>query len=112
MDFVVPADHRVKIKEEEKRDKYLNLAREQQKLCNIRVTGVALVIDVLGTVTKSLAVVGRVGSRRPKWNHLIYYIVKIGQNMEKCLRDLERLSVTRSLVRDKQFVLIGEARKK
>ena len=31
MDFVVPADHRVKIKEREKRDKYLDLARELKK---------------------------------------------------------------------------------
>ena len=29
--FVVPADHRVKLKENEKRDKYLDLARELEK---------------------------------------------------------------------------------
>ena len=28
VDFVVPADHRIKVKESEKKDKYLNLARE------------------------------------------------------------------------------------
>ena len=28
MDFAVPADHKVKLKESEKRDKYLDLARE------------------------------------------------------------------------------------
>ena len=32
VDFVVPADHRVKLKESEKRDKYLHLARELKKL--------------------------------------------------------------------------------
>ena len=31
MDFAVPANHRRKIKEKEKRDKYLHLAREQKK---------------------------------------------------------------------------------
>ena len=31
MDFVVPADHRVKLKESEKRDKYLDLAKEMKK---------------------------------------------------------------------------------
>ena len=31
MDFTVPADPRVKLKESEKRDKYLNLARELKK---------------------------------------------------------------------------------
>ena len=31
VDFVVPADHRINLKECEKRDKYLNLARELEK---------------------------------------------------------------------------------
>ena len=31
MDFAVPADHCVKLKENENKDKYLNLAREQEK---------------------------------------------------------------------------------
>ena len=31
MDFVFPADHRVKIKEKKKRDKFLNLARDLKK---------------------------------------------------------------------------------
>ena len=35
--FAVPADHRVKLKENEKKDKYLNLARELKKLWNIKV---------------------------------------------------------------------------
>ena len=32
MDFAIPVDHRVKIKEREKRDKDLDLAREIKKL--------------------------------------------------------------------------------
>ena len=32
--FAVPADHRIKLKECEKKDKYLNLARELKKLWN------------------------------------------------------------------------------
>ena len=32
VDFAVPADHRVKLKECEKRDKYLDLTRELKKL--------------------------------------------------------------------------------
>ena len=31
MDFAVPADHRVKLKESEKKDKYLDLTRELKK---------------------------------------------------------------------------------
>ena len=34
VDFAVPTEHRVKIKENEKRNKYLDLARELKKLCD------------------------------------------------------------------------------
>ena len=38
MHLAVPADHRVKLKGREKRDKYLSLAREQIKPGNMKVT--------------------------------------------------------------------------
>ena len=54
MDFTVPADFRVKFKESEKKDKYLDLARELKKLYKIKVTVIPIVISDLGTVTKRL----------------------------------------------------------
>ena len=54
MDFAVRADHRVKVKESEKKDKYLDLARELKKLWNIKVTFIPIIIDALGTVTERL----------------------------------------------------------
>ena len=54
MEFVVPVDHRVKIYESEKRDKYLDLARELRKLLNIRVTVIPIWIGALGAVLKDL----------------------------------------------------------
>ena len=54
VDFVVPADHRIKLKGSEKRDKYLNLARELKKLWNMKVTIIPIVIGAFGTVTKGL----------------------------------------------------------
>ena len=48
------ADHRIKLKECEKRDKYLDLARELKKLWNIKVTIIPIVIGAFGTVTKGL----------------------------------------------------------
>ena len=56
MDFAVPADHRVKLKENEKKVKYLDLARELKKkqLWNMKVTVIPIVIGALGTVTKRL----------------------------------------------------------
>ena len=53
-DFAVPADHRVKFKESEKKDKYLDLAWELKKLWNMKVTVISIVIGALGTVTKEL----------------------------------------------------------
>ena len=52
VDFAVPADHRIKLKECEKRDKSLDLARELKKLCNLKVTTVPIVIGDFGTVSK------------------------------------------------------------
>ena len=55
MDSAVPKDHRVKLKEGEKRDKYLDLAKElKKKLWNIKVTVIPIVIGAPGAVTKEL----------------------------------------------------------
>ena len=54
MDFTLPADHRIKLKESEKKDKYLDLARELRKLWNMKVTIIPIVIAAFGTVTKGL----------------------------------------------------------
>ena len=54
VDFAVPADHRIKLKECEKRDKYLDFARELKKLWNMKVTIIPIVIGAFGTVTKGL----------------------------------------------------------
>ena len=53
--FAFPADHRIKLKECEKRDKYLDLARELKKLWNIKVKIIPVVIGAFGTVTKGLS---------------------------------------------------------
>ena len=54
VDFAVPADHRVKLKESEKKDKYLDLPRELKKLWNMKAKVIPIVISSLGTVTKGL----------------------------------------------------------
>ena len=54
VDFAVPAEHRIKLKECEKRDKYLDLARELKKLWNMQVTIIPIVIGAFGTATKGL----------------------------------------------------------
>ncbi len=54
VDFAVPADHRIKLKECEKKDKYINLVRELKNLWNMQVTVILIVIGAFGTVTKGL----------------------------------------------------------
>ena len=54
MDFAVPADHKIKLKESEKKDNYLDLARELKKMWNIKVTIIPIMIGSFGTVTKGL----------------------------------------------------------
>ena len=51
VDFTVPADHRIKLKESEKKDKYLDLARELKKLWNMKGTIIPI---AFGTVSKGL----------------------------------------------------------
>ena len=54
VDFAVLADHRIKLKECEKKDKYLDLARASKKLWNMKVTIVPIVIGAFRTITKGL----------------------------------------------------------
>ena len=54
IDFAVLVDHRINLKESEKKDKYLDLARELKKLWNMKVTIESIVIGALSTITKGL----------------------------------------------------------
>ena len=96
MDFVVPADFKVKkLMESEKRDKYLDLARELKKLRNMKMTIIPIVICVfrrIGTET------GGPGNKRTSEDHPNYSIVEIGQNTKKSPGNLRRLVVTQTLV--------------
>ena len=90
----IPADHRIKLKECEKKDKYFNLARELKKLWNMQVTIIPIVIGAFGTVTKGLLKgFGGLGSWRTRRDHPNYYIIENGQNTEKSPGDLRRLGV-------------------
>ena len=97
-------DHRIKLKECEKKDKYLDLARElKKKLWNMQVTMIQIVIGAFGTVTKGLLKgledleVGR---------RVNYYIIENGQNTEKSPGDLMRLAFTQTPVKNHQLTLM------
>ena len=54
MYFPLSADHRVKLKESDKKDMYVDFAREWKKLWTMKVTVIPIVIGAFGTVTKRL----------------------------------------------------------
>ena len=59
--FCLSADYRVKMKKKQRKDKYLDLAREPKKLWNMRVTVIPIVNVALGTVTKGSKNTGGAG---------------------------------------------------
>ena len=54
LDFAVPRDHIVEIKESEKRCKYLDLAREMKKLWNMKVVVILVLVQIVRTGPKGL----------------------------------------------------------
>ena len=107
VDFAVPADHRIKLKEYEKKDKYLSLARDLKKIWNMKVAIIPIVIGTFGIVTKGLLKgLKGLGSWRTSGDHPNYSIIENGQNTEKSLRDLRRLAITQSPVKDHQQKLM------
>ena len=54
VDFVVPTEHRVNLKESEKKNKHLDFARALKKLWNMKVTVIPIVIGALVTVSNGL----------------------------------------------------------
>ena len=110
MKFVVPADRRVKLIENEKRDKYLELAPElkkkKQQLWNMKVTVMPIVIGGLGTIALE-----RLGNKRTSGDHPDHSIINIGQNTEKSSRYLKRFAVTQMPLKKHQLMLVWKTLK-
>ena len=52
IDFAVPGDSRIEEKEKDKREKYQDLERDLQKIWNVKVKIMPLVVGSLGTIPK------------------------------------------------------------
>ena len=87
VDFVASADHRVKIKENEKKDKYLDFIRVLKRLWIIKVT----VIPPWDSSQKIGKGTGRLENKGTCGDHSDLRIIKIGQNTEKSPGDLKWL---------------------
>ena len=73
----------------------------------MRVTVIPNVIGELRTITKKLGKgTVRIENQRKKRDLLYYSIIKIGQNTVKSPRDLRRLAVSQTPVKDHQLTLL------
>ena len=54
VDFAVPADHRIKLEKCDKKDQYIDIARELKKLWNMKGTIVPIMIGAFRTITGRL----------------------------------------------------------
>ena len=113
VDFTVPADHRVELKESEKKDNYLDLARELKKKTVENESD-----DDIDCNWCSWYIHQRIGKRTEKFSnkrtsgdHPNYSIIEIGQNTEKSPRDFGRLAVTKISVKDHQLTLMWKSLK-
>ena len=111
-DFALPADHRIKLKECEKKDKYLDLVKELKKLWNMKVTIAPIVIGAFVTITKGL-LKGLEDLEVGGWSgdHPNVSIIENGQNTEKSPGDLRRLAVTQTPVKTHQLTLMWKTLK-
>ena len=95
VDFAVPADQRVKLKENETKEKYLNLAKELKKYMEHEGNN-----DTNRdwcfwySHQKIIKGTGELGNKRTSRDHPNYYIMENGQDTEKSPGDLRRLVVT------------------
>ena len=107
MDFAVSADHVIKIKENEKIDKYENLTGELNKKKNSEGDGDSncswYARNDYPRVEKGVRIAG---NQRKNQDHSNHSIIKIGQNTEKNPRNLRRLAVIQTLKKDKQQTLV------
>ena len=95
MDFAVPAGHRIKLKESEKKDKYLDLARKLKK--NVEHESDVYTNCNWCSWYSHQRIDTRTGGledKRTNRDHPNYCIIEIGQNTEKSPRDLRRLDAT------------------
>ena len=112
VDFAVPADHRVKLKQNEKKDKYIDLASELTKLWNRKVTIIPTLIDALDTVTKGL-IKGRDDMEIKEREEIIQStaLLRSARILRKFLGDLRRLVVIQTPVKDHQLTLMWKTLK-
>ena len=107
VDLAVPADHRVELKESEKKNKYLDLLRELKNTLEHES-------DVYSNYNWSSWYshqridirTGGIGNNRTSGDYPNYFIIDIGQNTVKSSGDLGRVIVTQTPVKNPQLTVM------
>ena len=103
--FAVSADHKIKLKEIEKKDKYFDLARELKKTMEHEDDNYTNSDWCFWNGTRGL------GNKRTSGDHPNYSIIENGQNTVKSPGDLRRLAVTQTPVKNHQQKLMWKTLK-
>ena len=106
MDFAVPAEHSVKLKESEKKDMHIDFAKElktvEHKSGGFTNCNWCSCYSHQLTNTRT----GVLGNKRTSGDHPNYLIIEIGHNTEKSPGDMGILIVTETLEKDNQLTLM------
>ena len=107
MKFAVPADHRVKLKKSEKKDMYLDLARELKKIVE-HESDVHTNCNWCSWYSHQRfnKGTGGLGNEWTSGYHPNYCNIGMGQNTEKSLGNLREIAVTQTPVKDRQLTLM------
>ena len=92
MDSIIPADHKVKLKESDKWDKYVDFARDKKKTMGHENDGNTNCIWC--TWNNSQRISKGLGNNRKRGNHPDYSIIKVGHNTKKSSGDLRNHFLT------------------
>ena len=99
MDFAVPADYRVKVKEIEKKDKYLDFVRELKNTLEYENDDNTNCIWCFWYNQQRISTRnGGLGNKRTSGDHPNDCIIEIGQNTEKSPGDLLSLKLQRETI--------------
>ena len=106
VDFGVPAEHRIKVKDCDKKDKNFDLARELKKYEHEGDNYYNCGWCFRYSNKRIIKGTGGLGNWQTSGDHPNYSIVENGQNTEEIPGDLRRLAVTQTLVKDHQLKLM------
>ena len=109
VDFAVLDDHRITLKESEKKDKFLNLAWELKKTVEHESDNYTkhdwCIWYCYQMIIKGI---GRLGNKKTTGDRPNYYIIGNDQNTDKSPGELRRLAITQTPLKDYQLTLMGK----